>query len=161
MTDSSPMQSQPQLPDYLKGLRQDSNNRFLCHATKRDGTPCNSPAIKGARVCRMHGGGSPSTKRKAQLRLAELVNPAIATLAREMTNADRSQDRQRAANSILDRAGVSRVSKLETADAREILVQRLLDLREERAAEEAAEIEDAEIVDALPDTPDPNPPALT
>lgn len=109
----------------------------------------------------MHGGGSPSTKRKAQLRLAELVNPAIATLAREMTNADRSQDRQRAANSILDRAGVSRVSKLETADAREILVQRLLDLREERSAEEAAEIEDAEIVDALPDTPDHNPPALT
>lgn len=129
MTDlSGPMQPQdPMQPRY------DAQNRLLCGARRRDGDLCQSPAMHGQSVCRMHGGASPQARSKARLRLAELVNPAIATLAREMANADKSMDRQRAANSILDRAGWGRVSTVETADAREVLLARLAEMRDEAA----------------------------
>lgn len=79
----------------------------------------------------MHGGSSPQARNKAKLRLAELVDPAIATLAREMASADKSSDRQRAANSILDRSGFGRSRKIEGADARELLTQKLLEMQAE------------------------------
>lgn len=89
--------------------------------------------MKGQRVCLKHGGASPQAKRKAQLRLAELVSPAIATLAREMANADKSSDKQRAANSILDRAGVPRsVTSPDGEAARDLLLERLYQLREQQ-----------------------------
>jgi hypothetical protein len=82
-------------------------------------------------VCRVHGGSAPAAKNKARLRLAELVDPAIATLAREMATAQSSKDRMAAANSILDRAGWGRVTNVEIGDARELLVARLIALRDE------------------------------
>lgn len=118
--------------------RYDENGTLLCHAHTQRGTLCMAPAISGGRVCRVHGGSASQVKRAARLRLAELVNPAIATLAREMANAEKSSDRQRAANSILDRAGISRVQKIEGADAREMLKQRLAAIKE---AQEKAERE--------------------
>lgn len=117
-------------------LRKDDYGRYLCHATTRSGEPCKSPAIRGMRVCRMHGGGSPQAKRKAQMRLAELAAPAIATLAREMASADTSRDRQSAANSILDRAGYGRAATVEMTDARELLIQRLLELQDEEPGDD-------------------------
>jgi hypothetical protein len=115
--------------------RYDEGNRLMCSAkSKRSGELCRAPAIRGSNVCRMHGGAAPQTARKAKLRLLELVDPAIATLAREMTQADASGDRQKAANSILDRAGWGRVQKVETTDARDLLLQRLLQMRDEAIA---------------------------
>lgn len=93
--------------------------------------------MHGQRVCKFHGGASPQAKAKARLRLLELVDPAIATLAREMVQADLSSDRQKAANSILDRAGYARMSRIEAVDAREVLIQRLLDLRAQWETEDA------------------------
>lgn len=94
-----------------------------CGATsKQSGKRCQRPAIPGGTVCKLHGGGAPQVIRKARLRLQELVDPAIATLAREMATADKSNDRQRAANSILDRAGVVRGSEIKVEDVRESLV---------------------------------------
>lgn len=116
-----------------KLVRIDAAGRVLCHATRRDGEKCKSPAVTGMKVCRMHGGSTERAKNGAKLRLAELVNPAIATLAREMTQADRSVDRQRAANSVLDRAGYGRHTKIEVGDAKELLYQRLLAMTEENA----------------------------
>lgn len=107
-------------------IRMDGQGRTLCRATRRDGELCKSPAVHGMKVCRMHGAGHPGAKQKARLKLIELIDPAIATLAREMMNADKSADRQRAANSILDRAGMPRVSTVTTEDAKTILYQRLL-----------------------------------
>lgn len=69
-------------------------------------------------------------RRAAAIRLMELVDPAIATLAREMDDADSSSDRQRAANSILDRAGVGRQQRIELDDARQVLADRLRELRD-------------------------------
>ncbi len=78
------------------------------------------------------------------------MDPAIATLAREMVNATTSRDRQRAANSILDRSGWGRVTKVEAVDARQVLLQRLHELRE--AAEEAL---DPSATDTELDSADP------
>jgi hypothetical protein len=64
-------------------------------------------------------------KRSAQLRLLELIDPAIARLAHEMDKAARSADRQRAANSILDRAGVVRSTTPDADLARALLIDRL------------------------------------
>lgn len=110
-----------------------TNNRGapLCHATNRAGEPCRAPAMRGQKVCHKHGGASPQAKRKAKIRLAALVDPAITVLAREMTSAEQSRDRQAAANSVLDRAGYARTSNVTTEDARELLLQRLLDAQEE------------------------------
>lgn len=91
----------------------------------------------------MHGGSAPAARARARLRLLELADPAIATLAREMVQADRSVDRQKAANSILDRAGYGRVTRMESADARELLIARLLELRAE--ARERGDVLDVDL----------------
>jgi hypothetical protein len=121
--------------------RVDDNNRVLCSAhASRTGELCRAPAMHGQRVCRLHGGGTQASKAKAKLRLAGLVDPAIATLAKEMVNPDTtSRARQSAANSILDRAGWGRVTKVEAVDARALLLQRLRELRD--AAEESLELD--------------------
>lgn len=104
-----------------------------CTAHSRNGKRCGNPAIKGASVCRSHGGSAPQVKRKAALRLLELIDPAITVLAREMIQADRSADRQRAANSVLDRAGVPRATTSPDGEAaRDLLVERLRQIREEQ-----------------------------
>lgn len=116
--------------------RYDHLNRRLCSAhSTRTGELCRNVAMKGQNVCRNHGGAAKQNRDKARLRLASLVDPAIATLAKEMVNANTSRARQSAANSILDRAGWGRVTKVEAVDARQILLQRLHELRE--AAEES------------------------
>lgn len=109
------------------------NGQRLCEARRSNGEPCKGLAMQGQKVCRTHGGSSPQAKRKAALRLVELIDPAIATLAREMVQADTSADRQRAANSILDRAGVPRVTKEIGVDtSREVLLTRLREIRKQK-----------------------------
>lgn len=121
---------QPQPEEGQQQVRVDEQNRRLCSATsKRSGEMCRAPAMKGQNVCRLHGGASSQARRKAKLRLMELVDPAIATLAREMAQADKSADKQRAANSILDRAGFGRQQSVEVDDARAMLLQRILAAR--------------------------------
>lgn len=83
-------------------------------------------------MCDTHGGKAPQVRRKAAIRLLELVDPAIAVLAREMVNADKSADRQRAANSVLDRAGVPRTATvIDGESAKSLLVERINALRGE------------------------------
>lgn len=118
-----------------------------------DGSPilCNNPAVDDTDRCDahklLHGNvalvrsivRTPETKTdrlrrsriKTQERLAALVDPSIAILAREMKSAEKSSDRQAAANSLLDRAGWGRVQKVEHSDARAMLLQRLLEFRGE------------------------------
>ena len=118
-------------PQDPKAPRYDAQGRLLCRARRR-GTDelCRGLAMQGSRVCRIHGGTAPQTMQKARLRLLELIDPAITTLAREMATAERSGDKQRAANSLLDRAGVPRVVKSPESDvARALLIERLRAIR--------------------------------
>ena len=98
--------------------------------SKQSGERCRNWSAQGQKVCRFHGGGSPQAKRSARLRLAELVDPAIATLAKEMVQAETSSDRQKAANSVLDRAGYGRTQRVELEDAQNILLEKLRQLRD-------------------------------
>jgi hypothetical protein len=77
----------------------------------------------------MHGGKAPNTQRSARARLAEEVDASISRLVTERDTANRSADRQRAANSILDRAGITRGHSSEIDAARSLLLERLLTLR--------------------------------
>ena len=113
--------------------------RPRCQAmSKQTGAQCGNKAIPGGTVCRFHGGGARQVRNRARLNLLELVDPAIATLAREMATAEASTDRQRAANSILDRAGVvRRVDGTPLVDAQEYLIKQLIAIRDGQAQEES------------------------
>lgn len=112
-----------------------------CGARRRDGQQCGQPAMSGATVCRMHGGKAPQVQRAARLRLIDLIDPAIATLAREMTNQDaRPGDRIKAAAEVLDRAGVPRNVEVSSEDARNLLEQRLLQMLADRRAEQTGSV---------------------
>lgn len=128
MTRRQPWYAEPMAE--TKPIRTTSSGRLLCHAkSKSTGELCSQVAIPGGKVCRYHGGASGHVKRAAALRLQELVDPAISTLAREMTEADKSTDRLRAADSVLDRTGFGRTTKMETEDVREMLLQRIRQLK--------------------------------
>lgn len=113
-------------------------NYTQCSAkSSRSQQRCRKRAISGGRVCRTHGGGAPQVKRKAALRLIELIDPAIATIARVMTDQNaKPSDRLRAAENVLDRAGVPRSTEVTNTDtAQELLVERLITIRDTREAE--------------------------
>jgi uncharacterized protein YjcR len=76
----------------------DMHQALRCHAkSKRSGKPCRSPAVRGHKVCRMHGagGGAPRGNRNAlkhgdftaeSLAVKKQVH-ALARMAREMMTA--------------------------------------------------------------------------
>lgn len=110
-----------------------------CRATsKSTGKRCARRPVPGATVCRIHGGAAPQVQRKATLRLLELVDPAIATLARTMTDPNAPHAaRLRAAENVLDRAGVPRkVDVSDTDAAKALLIERLLALRDVTTGEQ-------------------------
>ena len=100
---------------------------------------CKQRPVAGTAVCVYHGGKAPQVRKKAALRLMELVDPAISTLAREMVNQQASPgDRMRAAENVLDRTGFARRVEVDAETAREQLQFRLEKLREERERAAAA-----------------------
>lgn len=132
-------------PDCTNDYIPDGQRR--CNGTSHQTTHrCGRAATPGAYVCASHGGKSPQVRAKAQLRLVELIDPAIATLAREMAQAKSSIDRQRAANSILDRAGVARRTEVDHGGARQLLVERLQAVL---AARDVVQGEAEDVTDAL------------
>jgi hypothetical protein len=52
-TKTNPMQRTNRQPLALQQAKK-------CHASTRNGTPCQSPAVSGKRRCRMHGGAKGS-----------------------------------------------------------------------------------------------------
>lgn len=136
-----------------KSARADSRR---CRAKKR-GTDerCGNWAIKGGTVCKYHGGASPQVQRSARLRLMSAVIPSIERLEKERDNAKRPADRIRAAVSILDRAGYGPRVTLELEESRQLLVERLMALREEAeksgALKKLAAKPDDDVVDVEPE----------
>ena len=134
---SKPSKKAAATPDKPKRSRGRPTAEELAHrctaTSKTTGERCRQAAIPGGRVCRYHGGGAPQVQRSARGRLAELVLPSIETLNQERAHAKRSADRQRAANSILDRAGITRGHSAEVDAARALLLERILTIRAESA----------------------------
>lgn len=135
-------------------------NGVKCSARTSAGNPCQKWAIRGGTVCVKHGGAAPQVKRRASLRLIELVDPAIATLARVMASSTaKDSDRIRAAENILDRAGVPRKVDVSDTDlARALLIDRLLAMRDSAPIDAEVVEEVAGVLDPsnpLPDNTDP------
>lgn len=55
------------------GLHKLRAGREQCTATRRDGQPCDAPAIPGGLVCKRHGGGAPQVRIPAQHRQLQLA----------------------------------------------------------------------------------------
>lgn len=149
----------PAEPVPRREQERDAQGRLLCTGRRRNGKPCRAPAVTGQTTCRLHGGASPQAKRAARDRLADEADPSIARLVHERDHAPAAADRIRAANSLLDRAGLSRRQAIDVSsttyvsigDARRELVQKLLELRSAQPIAEgdaeAGDVVDAEIVD--------------
>lgn len=106
--------------------QQEKPPRRRCKARNRRGGQCKRYPIPGGTVCKMHGGAAPQVKRKAALRLQELVDPALKVLAREMVSAEKSSDRLRAVENVLDRAGITRKQdQVDETSAQEMLIAKL------------------------------------
>lgn len=73
--------------------------------SKRTGERCKKPPIRGATVCRAHGGGAPQVKASAEERLRALGGPALDALERALKAKDATKA-TRAALGLLDRAGI-------------------------------------------------------
>ena len=95
--------------------RYDDQGRRLCNAPRRDGEPCNAPAITNGPVCFKHGGNLPVVKAAAARRaLEELVDPALVKLTDLIADTDTPHAVLLAAiRDILDRAGLAAPKKLE------------------------------------------------
>ena len=63
-----------------------------CTAHKTNGEPCNAWAIKGAKVCRVHGGMAPQVQRKAAERIAEVRDLAVVKLLAKIEKGARDAD---------------------------------------------------------------------
>jgi hypothetical protein len=79
---------------------------MVCKARRSDGQPCRAPAIKGGRVCRSHGGATKHIREAANKRIEELVLPAVGKLRVLMLRGESHAIQLKAAESILDRAGI-------------------------------------------------------
>ncbi|MGF6823289.1 glutamine synthetase adenylyltransferase [Microbacterium sp. ZKA21] len=90
-------------------MTRPSNPARQCTAkAKSTGERCGNPVVPGATICRHHGGAAAQVQRRAGLRLMEVVDPAIATLVRVMVHSPNMSEQMRAADSLLDRAGIGR-----------------------------------------------------
>jgi hypothetical protein len=76
-----------------------------CTAHAKSGSRCKQPAIPGGAVCRYHGGSAPQVRNKAAIRLASLVDPAVAKLAKTLKSKTESIA-LRAVQDILDRTNM-------------------------------------------------------
>lgn len=119
-----------------------------CTATsKQSQQRCEKPPMRGNYVCAMHGGSATAARKAAQRRLLELSEPAITALADIMETSTNDNSRVAAANSILDRAGISKTTIIDIDTAREVLIERLLEMRAARGLTDTNDNDD-DILDA-------------
>lgn len=129
--------------------------RRRCTAnSKQRGERCRNRPVPGGYTCRFHGSATRAAKRAAQLRLAELVDPAVVVLAQTIAGPDAKwqelepgngkrpgvwkrvgidrADKLRAAENVLDRAGHPRRTEVDTEAGRARLLERIRELRAEQ-----------------------------
>lgn len=83
-----------------------------CTARKSaTGERCKAWAIRGGNVCVTHGGAAPQVRKKAEERLAEMVEPALIQLRNLIDSADSDAVKLAAVKDALDRAGYKPVDR--------------------------------------------------
>jgi hypothetical protein len=73
--------------DYIGPGLPPWGQRARCTAV-RNGRRCRKGTIPGGTVCNTHGGASPQVRRRAKLRVLQLLDPALGQLARIIANPD-------------------------------------------------------------------------
>lgn len=89
----------------MKDLKQAQTR---CTAKRKNGEPCRNRPILGGNVCRMHGGGAPQVRKRAQERILAAADMAASRLI-EFARDDRIPHAVRlsAIRDLLDRAGLN------------------------------------------------------
>lgn len=106
-----------------------------CVAHNRQGSRCGRAPVPGTWVCAMHGGKSPQVVAKAKERLLFAADKAAKRLDDLLSDPDH-RIRLRAAEAILDRAGIPRRTEVSGPDGEPIPVE----VRASRLAEALAEM---------------------
>lgn len=90
-----------------------------CHAhSKRTGEPCGNWAMQGQEVCRMHGGSTGASRRKAAARIEASLDRAAAAVVKLMEDdATPHGIKLAAARDLLDRGGLGVAAQAETQAA--------------------------------------------
>lgn len=88
-------------PDPDASPRVDAGGRRLCSAHTRSGALCRQPAIRGATVCKMHGGSVKRVKAKAAERVA------LAAIETELTRLRVDYSRRNPGEVLLEQMGRS------------------------------------------------------
>lgn len=86
----------------------------VCTARRRNGEPCLNYAIRGAKVCRLHGGSAPQVRAAAQVRIlmaSDLAAKKLVDLMQSPTVDDRVK--LSAAKDLLDRANLAGTQNVE------------------------------------------------
>src|SRR3546814_13009717 len=97
-----------------------TQGRGQCTAKRTTtGERCTKAPIRGGTVCATHGGSAPQVRKKAALRLLELVDSAIPVLPRAMVTTAKSADPPRTPHRVLDSTGSPRPAPLTTAGQNE------------------------------------------
>lgn len=79
-----------------------------CKAKTTRGTPCQSQALAGGRVCRVHGGHAPQVLAAARLRILQAADPVAARLIQiAKSKLTEPRDAIAACREILNRAGLA------------------------------------------------------
>jgi hypothetical protein len=99
---------------------------------RRAGTGTDHPGIG---QCSQHGGNSPSGRKSAHLRYAELQGAVVHHFYRVMVDPKaKTVDRLRAAENLADRGGSPRRTEVDVETARQTLYERLLALQSSEQA---------------------------
>jgi hypothetical protein len=81
--------------------------KVTCTAHRRDGLRCKGAPIRGATVCRLHGGSAPQVRDAARKRLLAAADPVAARLIEIALNVGtESQHAISAIVQVLNRAGI-------------------------------------------------------
>lgn len=127
--------------DHLD-LTFDGKPRCTAHS-KQAKRRCARARTPGTNVCKSHGSAAPQTKRKAALRLAAMVDPALDRLHQIVTNPDSDDGHAiRAVENVLDRTGYPRKVEYDPETATQLLIERLIQLRDEPEVIEGEVVED-------------------
>ena len=84
-----------------------------CSAHTSAGAECKAQAIRGATVCRVHGGMAPQVRNAARARILEALDPAAAELVRIALNAKSEQVRVQAIKELFERAGFGEPKRMD------------------------------------------------